>query len=158
MITASAKPASMIGLRPILSDSPAKQDETPPVPSAKRHHPDHDPGGDRRHFQGLGQEEQRVKLSAVPHHGFAGGGAEQGRDCDLGVRPLAEGLAPSGRLDCLPSSTIFLNSGDLFQLQPDPDRNREQDRREQERNAPAPVAECGVAHIRCECRGSAATP
>ncbi len=44
---------------------------------------DHDLRGDARHFQRLGQEEQRVELSAIPDDGFTGGGAEQRKDRDL---------------------------------------------------------------------------
>ena len=78
----------MIGLRPILSDSHPK--------TMKNGVPSNNPiaivicaliAGT---LQRLSEEEQRIELSAVPDHGFAGGGAEQGKDCNLEVRPCAE--------------------------------------------------------------------
>ena len=90
----------------------------------------------RRHFQGLGEKEQRVELSAVPDHRLTRGGAEQSQDRDLGVRPLPEGL----RQRPFRVAALLLHAQEdrrLGQLQPDPDRDREQDRREQERNSPA---------------------
>ena len=106
---------------------------------------DHDLRGDTRHFQGLGQEEQRVELAAIPHHRFAGGGAEQSQDRDLEVFPLAERFRqrPLGLLAFLDHA---LEQRRFIELEPDPDRDREQDGREQERNAPAPIAERLLAH------------
>ncbi len=133
----------MIGLRPILSESQPKTMKNG-VRDRERDH-DHDLRVDRRHLDGLGQEEQRVELSAVPHDRFAGGGAEQREDRDLGVRPVAEGFLER-RLRLLALVLHLLERGRLGELQPDPDRDAEQDHREQERNAPAPVVECGFAH------------
>ena len=128
----------MIGLRPILSDSQPNRMKNG-VPSSERDR-DHDLRRDRRHLDGLGQEEQRVELSAVPDDRFAGGGAEQREDRDLGVRPVAERFRQR-RLRAFAFLLHLLEQRRLVELQPDPDRDAKQDGREQERNAPAPVGE-----------------
>src|SRR5262245_61275486 len=78
VITPSAKPARMIGLRPILSDSQPKTMKNG-VPSSNATAL----CVDCRHLQCLGQEEQRIELPAIPDHGLAGGCAKQGKDRDL---------------------------------------------------------------------------
>ena len=125
-------------MRPILSDSqPNTMKNGVPMQQRDR---DQDLCGDRRHFQRLRQEEQRIELPAVPDHGFAGGGTEQREDRDLGIRPIAESFRQR-RLEPLPSAFMRLEHRGFIQLEPDPDRHREQDCGEQERNAPAPVGE-----------------
>ena len=87
---ASARPAMMIGLRPILSDS--QPNTTKKMRAERQRDGDHDVdrlGVDLEHVL---QEEQRVELAGIPHHGLAGGEAEQGEKRDPGVLPLAEGL------------------------------------------------------------------
>src|SRR5262249_37181015 len=91
-------------------------------------------------FEGWGKEDRGEDLPAVPDHGFAGGGAEQREDRDLGVRPLSEGLAQRP-LRGLAFLLHPLEYRRLVQAQADPDRDDEQDAGEQERNAPAPIAE-----------------
>ena len=61
---------------------------------------------DRRHLDRLGQEEQRVELSAVPDDRLAGGRAEQREDRDLGVRPAGRRLPSAAlRAACPPPSS-----------------------------------------------------
>ena len=106
---------------------------------------DHDLRGDAGNLQRLGQEEQRVELTAVPHDGFAGGGAEQRKDRDLGVTPLAKGFRER-TLGLLALFDHALEQRQFIELEPDPERDREQHRREEERYPPAPIAERGFAH------------
>src|SRR5262245_51354292 len=90
---------------------------------------------DRGHLQGLRQEEQGVELAAVPDDGFAGGGAEERKDGELQVGPLAERLAQR----TLRASTFLLHAQEdrrFVELEPDPDRYDQQDGRQQERNTP----------------------
>ncbi len=87
------------------------------------------------------QEEQRVELAAVPHHGLAGGEAEQREQRDLGVLPLAEGFRQRRLRAACPRPSSCWKAGDSFSCKPDPDRDAEQDDREQERHAPAPGRE-----------------
>ena len=64
-------------LAPDLVRQPAEQDEAGRADGERDR--DHDLRGDAGNLQCLGEEEQRVELAAVPHHGLAGGGAEQAR-------------------------------------------------------------------------------
>src|ERR1700758_4095746 len=126
-----------------LVGQPAEQDEAGRAERERNH--DHDLRGGAGYLEGLGQEEQRVELSAVPHHGFAGGGAEQREDRDLGVTPFGEGLAQRP-LRGFAFVLHLLEDRGLVKAQANPDRNREQDTGEQERNAPTPIAERTFAH------------
>ena len=121
----------------------AEQDEARRRDRERDH--DHDLCRDRVHLDGLGQEEQRVELSAVPHDRFAGGRAEQGEDGDLAVGPVAERFLER-RLRLLAFVLHLLERRRFGELQPDPDRDAEQDRGKQERNAPAPFVEGSLAH------------
>ena len=130
-------------LSPDLVRQPAEQDEAGRADGERDC--DHDLRGDARNLERLGQEEQRVELTAVPHDRLAGGGAEQGEDGDLGVAPLAESFRERP-LRLLAFLDHPLEQRRFIELQSDPDRDREQHRRKQERDAPAPVAEIGFAH------------
>ena len=71
----------MIGLRPILSDSqPNTMKNGVPSSSEIAIRICAVTAGT---FSVSGQEEQRIELSAVPDHRFAGGGAEQRQDRDF---------------------------------------------------------------------------
>src|SRR5215204_5766970 len=77
----------MIGLRPILSDSqPNRMKHGVPIASEIAIMICESTAG----TFSVWEEEQRVELSAVPHDRFAGGGAKQRQQRDLGVGPLAE--------------------------------------------------------------------
>ena len=101
----------MMGLRPILSDqAPNRIKNGVPITSDKAIMI----GGCAIYLEGLGQEEQRVELAGVPHHGLAGGQADQGQNHDLQVLPLTEGLGQGlGGLAPRPSSS---EAGDSFML------------------------------------------
>ena len=96
-------------------------------------------------LEGLGEEEEGVELARIPHHGFAGGGAEQGQDGDLGIGPVAEGFGER-RLRALALFLHLLEHGRFGELHADPDRHRQQHGREQERQPPAPRHESLFAH------------
>ena len=135
---------------------PAEQDEA--GRADRKRDRDHDLRVDRRHLDRLGQEEQRVELSAVPHHRLAGGGAEQRQDARSWHSTTGRRLRSAAASTSCPLPAILLEQRRFVELEPDPDRDREQDGREQERNAPAPVAERLLRPSRCGCRGSAAAP
>ena len=104
-----------------LVGEPAEQDEE--RRAEHQRDGDHDLPLTAGDLQRLRQEEQRVELPAVPDHRFAGGGAEQRQDGDLGVRPGAEGLGER-RLGAPALVLHLLEHRRFVQAQPDPDRDR----------------------------------
>ena len=110
-----------------LVGEPAEQDEARRADRERDR--DHDLRADTGNLESLRQEEQRIELAAIPHHGFAGGGAEKCQDRNFQVVPLAEGFQewPSRLLTLLdhaPEQRRFIK------LEPDPERDCEQDRRQ----------------------------
>ena len=106
---------------------------------------DHDLRGDAGNFQCLREEEQRVELAAVPHHGLAGGGAEKREDRDFEVVPLTESFHERS-LRLLALFDHLFEERRFIELEPDPERDGKQDCRQQERKSPAPGAEFIFAH------------
>src|SRR5262249_55904052 len=80
---------------------------------------DHDLGVDRRHFQGLSEEEQSIELAAVPDYGLTGGGAEQSQDRDLEVLPTTKGFRQRA-LGAFAFGLHALKHWRLGQTEPDP--------------------------------------
>ncbi len=133
----------MIGLRPILSDRPAEEDEE--AGADEESDGNHDIGSLAVDLQHVLQEEQGVELAAIPDDGLAHGGAEQREQGDLGIAPLAESLRQR-RLRTLALGLHLLERRRFVHLQTDPDGNAEQDEGDEERNAPAPGRERFLAH------------
>ena len=110
----------MIGLRPIRSDSqPNRMKNGVPIEAGR----DHDLRRDGRHFQRLGQEEQRVELPAIPDDGLAGVAPSSARIAILRLAQLPK-ASVSGRLEPLPSSFIFKKTGDKARRIPAPGRRQ----------------------------------
>ena len=92
-------------------------------------------------LQGLGQEEQSIKLTGVPNHGLTRGETDQSQDDDLEVFPLAKRLGQR----CFrgfPFGLHFHESRRLVHRQADVNRDGQQSDRDQERNAPSPIGKC----------------
>ena len=62
------------------------------------------------------EEEQRIELSAIPNHGFTGRAAPRSAASAILALLHWPNASVSGRFDCLPSSTMRRNSGDLLSL------------------------------------------
>ncbi len=86
------------------------------------------------------QEEERVELPRVPDDALARSRAEQRKDDDAGVAPLAEAFRQGGPRQ--PALGLHLDEDRRFlEAQPDVDGHSKEDDGDQERQAPAPVAE-----------------
>src|SRR5581483_9891186 len=91
----------------------------------------------------LAEEEQRIKLAAVPHHGLSRRRAEQREQHDLEIVPAHERFLQRGRRPA-PLGFHLLEQRRFLQLQADVDRNQQQEERQPERDAPAPGLEIGA--------------
>ncbi len=102
--------------------------------------PDQDVGRIGIDMQQVLQEEQRVKLTAIPDDALTGDQAKQGQQHDLQVFPLQEGLG-EWRLGQAAFVLHRLENRAFIELHANPHRHQQQDDREQERHAPAPGLE-----------------
>ncbi|MNV48004.1 hypothetical protein D3C71_1398910 [compost metagenome] len=102
-------------------------------------------GGLRLDLEHLQQEEQRIELPGVPHHGLAGGAAEQRHDHHLEVVPAGERFG-QWRLGRLALGLHLHEHRRLVELHADVHRNCQQQYRQQERHPPAPGFEHLVPH------------
>ena len=117
---------------------PAEEDEE--AGAEKQRNRDHDVDRLRVDLEHVLQEEQGVELTGIPHHGLAGGEAEQREQRDPGILPLAEGFGQR-RLRALALFLHPLESRRFVEGQANPDRNAQKYEGKQERNAPSPVGE-----------------
>ena len=120
---------------------PAEEDE--------ERHAQRQRGGDQQvgsggiYLQHAAEEEQRVELTAVPHHRLTGRSTQQNQQHQLQVAALQ--AVTERRLGTLALRLHLLEQRRLAQLQADPHRHAQQQDRDQERNAPAPGFEGFVA-------------
>ena len=110
----AAARAMMIGLRPIRSDSAPKTRKNGVAEQQRRR--DEQVRRLRIDLQRLRQEEQRVELPRVPHHGLPRREPEQREQHDLAGCPSSANDSVSGAFDALPSAFISWNSGDSLSL------------------------------------------